>query len=112
MSEDCPCRMMHPIHDSGTNDTLSSKQVDFVETKMINHHSSLPIVVVTRSIQAIGMSAPTLPVKIDKYFIYEVLIDGKSRVNIMTYETMKRLGLINLESIHLLFDLLINEGSN
>ena len=43
------------------------------------------------------MSAPTL--KFDDYFILEVLIDGGSRVNIRTYETMKKLGLTNLEPI-------------
>ena len=62
--------------------------------------------------QAVDMSAPTLEVEIDDYFISKLLIDGGSRVNIMTYETMKRLGLTNLEPFHLLFDLLINKGSN
>ena len=45
------------------------------------------------------MSAPTLDMEIDYYSIPKVLISGGSRINIMTYETMKRLGLTNLEPI-------------
>ena len=40
------------------------------------------------AMQAVDMSAPTVEVEINDYFIPEVLIDGGSGVNIMTYDTM------------------------
>ena len=39
--------------------------------------------------------------EISDYFILEVLIDGGSSVNIMTYDTMQKLGLTHLEPIPL-----------
>ena len=49
--------------------------------------------------QAVDMSAPTVEVEISDYFIPEVLIDGGSGVNIMTYDTMQKLGLTHIEPI-------------
>ena len=45
------------------------------------------------------MSAPTVEVEINDYFIPKLLIDGGSSVNIMTYDTMQKLGLTHLEPI-------------
>ena len=38
--------------------------------------------------QVVDMSAPIVEVKISDYVIPEVLIDGGSGVNIMTYDTI------------------------
>ena len=49
--------------------------------------------------QAVDMSAPTIEVEIEDYFIPKVLVDGGSIVNIMTYDIMQKLGLVHLEQI-------------
>lgn len=51
------------------------------------------------SSQTVDMSAPTLEVEVDDCSISGVLVGGGSGVNIMTYETMKKLGLSQLETI-------------
>ena len=48
--------------------------------------------------QAMDMSAPIVEVEISDYFISEVLIDGGFGVNIMTYDTVQKLGLTHLET--------------
>ena len=55
--------------------------------------------VATMTTQAVDMSAPTVEVEISDYFILEVLTDGGSGVNIMTYDIMQKLGLTHLEPI-------------
>ena len=44
VSEDCPRRMMQPIHDLGSNVASSSKQVNLIETEMIGSGCSYPMV--------------------------------------------------------------------
>ena len=46
-----------------------------------------------------------LEVEIEDYFILEVLVDGGSGVNIMTYDTMQKLGLTHLEPIPFIIQL-------
>ena len=50
--------------------------------------------IATMTTQAMDMSAPTVEVEISDYFIPKVLIDGGFGINIMTYDTMQKLGLM------------------
>ena len=49
--------------------------------------------------QAVDMRAPIIEVEIEDYFIPKVLVDGGSILNIMTHDTMQKLGLTHLEPI-------------